>query len=464
MRFSIKVAIFVALICHSLCGGGLYGQSKTEAGTSLRDLVEKVSPSVVTIEVPGVGLGSGFLVDDQGTIVTNFHVVTGGKEAKVTFGDGAEAKVLGFVAVSIGRDLAALRADIPRGRRPHIRVSEDEPRPGDSVIALGAPKALRGSVTDGIVSAIRKGSDVRDVLKATTGEDIYTERLAYDLDVTWIQTSAPISGGNSGGPLVNRKGEVIGVLTWHRPDGQNLNFAAAGSHVRDLLKAASVTPKPLTELPQPSVRRRLPTLADGPKTLEFWNKRREILGESSRLIPSVNFKSPNLKGLNRKLNQIHSVFLDNGTAIRELSIVGVDEELVQLAFDSADVDSRLILAMLQFTAAETVQQLQEKETQLKDMVARFDENHRRFDELRIALSKRYNLEFPTSVAIKPDPKPADKPPTNPAAASSYLKQAKSLLDANKRDAARERLKKIVDQYPDTEEAKEAAALLEKRGK
>jgi hypothetical protein len=100
---------------------------------------------------------------------------------------------------------------------------------------------------------VRSGSEVRDIFVRTVGRDVYAT-LGYDLDITWIQTSTPISPGNSGGPLVNMAGEVVGLNTWSRTGGQNLNFAISAMDIDALYKQADSRAVPLASLPTRSAR------------------------------------------------------------------------------------------------------------------------------------------------------------------------------------------------------------------
>ena len=104
------------------------------------------------------------------------------------FSDRTVSKVKGFVTVSTGRDLAVLRIDPPGKKFSPLVISSDPPSIGEKVLAFGSPRSLRGSVSDGIVSAVRNGGEVRDILKDSVGQDIYTEVLGYDLDATWTVT------------------------------------------------------------------------------------------------------------------------------------------------------------------------------------------------------------------------------------------------------------------------------------
>src|SRR5262249_35007743 len=154
------------------------------------------------------------------------------KKAVVRFADKSTADVTGFLAIAVGKDLAILRINSQGHVLKPLKVATDRPKKAEEVFAFGAPRGLESTVTNGIVSSVRQGTELRDNFKATTGADLYTEQLHYDLDAIWLQTTAPISGGNSGGPLVNRQGEVVGLNTWNRTDGQNLNFAISIEHVK----------------------------------------------------------------------------------------------------------------------------------------------------------------------------------------------------------------------------------------
>ncbi|MCC7284200.1 MAG: trypsin-like peptidase domain-containing protein [Acetobacteraceae bacterium] len=140
-----------------------------------------------------VGQGSGFIIDPDGIIVTNFHVVGRADQVKVKLSDGRvfDARVLGGDPRT---DLAVLKIDAP-GRLPFVRFAENpDIRPGEPVMAMGNPFGLGGTVTSGIISA--RGRDIG----AGPADD-------------FIQHDAPINPGNSGGPLFNINGEVIGVNT-----------------------------------------------------------------------------------------------------------------------------------------------------------------------------------------------------------------------------------------------------------
>jgi S1-C subfamily serine protease len=191
-----------------------------QSGQDLAPLVAKVDPSIVTIAIQNQAQGSGFVVDAKGLIVTNYHVIEGAKWAVVTFADKKTYSVDGFIAITPTKDLALLHIRHRGNELPPLRLAENVPVKGERVFAFGSPMGLTGSVSDGIVAAIRTGQDVRETLRHLAHRDVYKEGLGYDVDAQWIQTTAPISPGNSGGPLVNARGEVVGVNTWDAPRGR----------------------------------------------------------------------------------------------------------------------------------------------------------------------------------------------------------------------------------------------------
>ena len=195
-------------------------------GTVLKlpELVERIEPAVVRINATteeGAVLGSGFVVDSRGTVVTNNHVIAGTRNVKATFSNGKVARVLGYLKVDPSKDLAILRIDITGLQLTPVPLATELPRKGEQVVAFGAPIGLSFSATDGIVSAVREGSELNE--------------FGASLRAKLIQTSTPISSGNSGGPLVNLRGEVVGVNTAVLQVGQNLNFSVAMTEVRALL-------------------------------------------------------------------------------------------------------------------------------------------------------------------------------------------------------------------------------------
>lgn len=186
------------------------------------ELFKKLAPAVVTIAVllddrdgdREAGGGTGFVIDRNGTIVTNHHVIAFGRKLKVKFIEGAIYEDVTLLTDVAAADLALLRVDLPKPKSGKPPVFEplklgdsDAVVVGERAISIGNPLGLDHTLTDGLVSARRM-----------------IEGRA------WIQMSVPVSPGNSGGPLFNMRGEVIGVTTAQLGSGlfgrgQNLNIA-----------------------------------------------------------------------------------------------------------------------------------------------------------------------------------------------------------------------------------------------
>ena len=211
----------------------------------LPDLVEQTDPSIVRINVKsprGESLGSGFVVSDTGTVVTNYHVIEGGQTVTAQFEDGRECGVLGFKLCDDKRDIAIIQLDPKGAPFIPIRLAKSLPRKGVEVAAFGAPLGLSFTATKGTISNIRAGKELGMAA------------------AQYIQTDTPISPGNSGGPLVSMEGEVIGMNTFQMAQGQNLNFAVSVDDIREVL-AASEKESITAISPQsvPSRRQELPT-------------------------------------------------------------------------------------------------------------------------------------------------------------------------------------------------------------
>lgn len=171
-----------------------------------------------------LGVGSGFFVDAQGTVVTNHHVVAGAAQAVVVTADGRRHAVLGVLAADPVRDVAVLRTEA-RGYPALDLAPGATLRHGQTVVAVGSPLGLSGSVSTGVVSNPSR-------------------RLG---GVQLIQHTAPISPGNSGGPLLALSGAVVGVNTMvaDAPAAQNVNFAVSAREVAAVLATATGPPRPL---------------------------------------------------------------------------------------------------------------------------------------------------------------------------------------------------------------------------
>ena len=233
---------------------------------SLADLVERVQPAMVKITVDlkrgGSVQGSGFLFGDRSTVVTNYHVIEGAAAIRVRFKDSNDMGVLGVAGYDKGNDLAVVKIPHDARRASPLGMSPSLPRVGEKAFAFGSPQGFSFTTSEGIVSAVRSGSEIRKILRELSGADEYTQ-LGLSITNTWLQITTPISTGNSGGPLLDDQGRLIGVNTLTLRSGQNLNLAIAAGHVRDLVDQSKQRPMiAVTDLPAP---RRSPSASPAPR-------------------------------------------------------------------------------------------------------------------------------------------------------------------------------------------------------
>lgn len=179
-------------------------------------LVKQVMPAIVLVSIYDpknelVAIGSGFFVE-KSKIITNFHVVDGANYVEIKTYSGKSCHITNILTDK-ANDLALLTLD-KNVNETWLNLSKNLPDVGQDIIAIGNPMGIEQTVSDGIVSAIRR---------LNNGNIL-------------VQISAPISHGSSGGPVLNLNGEVIGVSTSIVKDGQNLNFAVSSKHISPLLE------------------------------------------------------------------------------------------------------------------------------------------------------------------------------------------------------------------------------------
>jgi hypothetical protein len=195
---------------------------------SPRELFAMASPAVVKIHTYTaggrlLGQGSGFFVSADGMLITNYHVVRKAASAKVVFPSGKKLDVTGMLASIPKADLALLKVDTQDRR--FLKIAPRRPDVGTKVWAIGSPKGLSNTLSEGLVSGYRDVSG----------------------SLTLLQTTTPISQGSSGGPLLTDAGEVVGVATLTRIGGQNLNFAIPCKYLRAIVRRAKKTAKPTSQ-------------------------------------------------------------------------------------------------------------------------------------------------------------------------------------------------------------------------
>ncbi|MDT7809109.1 MAG: hypothetical protein QOJ70_2922 [Acidobacteriota bacterium] len=201
-----------------------FAASSARAQTdSLPELIRRVKPSVVSVityNAKGeVALtGSGFFVR-PGQVLTNLHVVEGAHHAEIrTFeGKGKTYAVAGLSGVDEDGDLAVLSVEMPTEHASVVETTLAAPEEGERIFVIGNPLRLEGSVADGIVSAVREVPSLGRI----------------------VQITAPISHGNSGSPVFNMHGRVIGIVTIRVMNGQNINLALGSTRFASVIEGSA---------------------------------------------------------------------------------------------------------------------------------------------------------------------------------------------------------------------------------
>jgi tetratricopeptide (TPR) repeat protein len=183
------------------------------AQEGLPELVKRIKPSAVAIETFGakgekLSRGSGFFISKD-RVVTNLHVIENAQRAEIHLANGTIFAVKGVIATDGEGDLALLNVEVPAYQAIPLPMDRTTPQEGESIFVIGNPFGLEGSVSNGIVSAVREIPGYGKV----------------------IQITAAISPGSSGSPVVNMRGQVIGVATLQASEGQSLNFAVPSERV-----------------------------------------------------------------------------------------------------------------------------------------------------------------------------------------------------------------------------------------
>jgi S1-C subfamily serine protease len=191
-------------------------------GWSVGEVYSRAAPHVVLVRGEGDSLGSGFVVDEQGSVVTNYHVVGESDDITVSFSeddeDAVEADVVGL---DPSTDLALLDVDVPASDLTPLPLGElADVEVGDEVVAIGSPFGLERSATAGIVSGLGRQIAAPDGFAIPDA----------------VQTDALLSSGSSGGPLLNVRGEVIGVITQVVPGaGGGIGYAVPVDTVKEVI-------------------------------------------------------------------------------------------------------------------------------------------------------------------------------------------------------------------------------------
>ncbi len=209
MKFNFSKILIISTLLFA-CAFGASAQD------FLPELVKRIKPSAVAIETfdaKGASLarGSGFFISND-KIITNRHVIEKSSRVEVHLMSGSKYAAKGVLAIDGEGDLALLQVDVPKELAVPLPLVQSAPLEGESIVVIGNPFGLEGSVSNGIVSAVREIPGYGKI----------------------IQITAPISPGSSGSPVVNMRGQVIGVATLQAAEGQSLNFAVPSERISQL--------------------------------------------------------------------------------------------------------------------------------------------------------------------------------------------------------------------------------------
>jgi tetratricopeptide (TPR) repeat protein len=231
MKMTVCARIVRLIVRGNLCAVLLVIISPAvPAQDELPELVRRIKPSAVAIETfdakgDKLSRGSGFFIDKD-RVVTNRHVIDGAYRAEVHLTSGSNFPVKNVLAVDAEADIALLKVEPPPNLVRALSLERTSPQEGESVVVIGNPFGLEGSVTNGIVSAVR---DIPGFGRI-------------------IQITAPISPGSSGSPVVNMQGQVIGVATLQITGGQSVNFAIPSERIAQLDRNAQTDTSQQTSL------------------------------------------------------------------------------------------------------------------------------------------------------------------------------------------------------------------------
>ena len=187
---------------------------------NLHELFNNSKNSVISIEAIDeanntIGFGTGFYVEHENKVVTNFHVIKGATKLKLAV-DGESEIISELLDYDRHKDLAIISTNISRNP---LLLASHKPKIGDKVITIGNPQGFELTLSEGIVSGLRKKDGT-----------------------TFIQTTTPISPGSSGGPLISESGEVVGLTSFYMINSQNVNFAIAANEIKPLLESDKIIP------------------------------------------------------------------------------------------------------------------------------------------------------------------------------------------------------------------------------
>jgi putative serine protease PepD len=210
---------------------------------TVSDLIQKVEPAVVQIETR-TAVGSGFVLDPAGLIVTCYHCIEDQVSARVVFADNHVLEVEGVRAMSQGSDLVILQVK-PSEPLPCLSLAQTPPPKGEPVVTIGSPAGLAFTFSEGSISALRSVAEIERIAWRLRGGG----RLKLRPSCGLVQFTATTMPGHSGGPVVDWHGNVLGVTSFGLPyQGRSFEFAISATEIRSLAAHLDATATPLNKM------------------------------------------------------------------------------------------------------------------------------------------------------------------------------------------------------------------------
>ncbi len=405
-----------------LAGAALVALAATAWAQGQLELVREVNRAIVEVRTDrDDSVGSGFVVDDKaGLVFTNFHVVNGATKCWVIFPADRNDKryeTEGFVDVLPEKNICLLKIVPGTKKLRSLRMAEQIPDQGEPVFAFGSSAGMSGTVSSGIVTAVRTGKELAEFWDRWKGKGFFKDTMRLDMDCVWIQHCAAVGHGNDGGPLVNKKGEVLGLNTLsYEPGGggENLNFAISAKHLRDLYNKAGNQPQPWSALPkgrgpQPG----FTGTSDPAKTLAAWKtlnrgvyqwkKRVEETQTRLESIPKpIPGSNRGMQTRNKKLQAVMksmgAAYCDFAAKLKNIDVKKIDRGLLGFIFQQAMALERIgksyneLASSIALDNANAAEYAEAKAQAYKALLEKIDVA---YDQLRTGLGQTYNTEFPT---------------------------------------------------------------------
>lgn len=262
MRRKPTISLFMIAILALFPATGL-AQSNSQTSAQQFDsagITKKVAPAVVLIKGTtdsGEALGTGFIISSDGKIATNLHVIGSLRNAGVQLASGEKFDSFSVLAFDSRKDIAIIK--IPGFDLPFVALGNSNAvQVGEPVLVVGSPLGLQGTVTTGVVSSMRDDP--------------------FDGGFKVLQTDAPSNPGNSGGPLVNRQSEVIGIVTFKIRGGENINFAIPVNYLRGIMDS------PGTAMTLDDLRLKLSSSSDVFKSDTFPSHWKSLMSGSTKIV------------------------------------------------------------------------------------------------------------------------------------------------------------------------------------